>query len=363
MGGPELATQQRLVPESPILFDFSHEPSRVAIELDGGTFGKKSRHNSGAGIEGGYEKANAAQRGQVVRPAVRRKSNEAGHGGHRGRGVGGNSGEGDDAMSVREIQVVSQSEMSMNTFCCGQSPSRRRAGGTQLSEPHCADHMSSQRTDVCAAMVDASACLPITTVDASMGGAYPNVEGVFEGRDWTGLWVAVGPIPRKCTVVEGSHDGDPDAFVPDSFDRHEEIELLGLVVDRELAWPFTLLANCMAKADGNALLFRWNTGRCVLMATQTVRRDRRMSANPKSHRRSSSRSTPVRRRSRRRGRSGWTSTGVGCGRADRRMTARDRFTRGRSKIKSMKPGDRSHAGSVPEGAPEVLGQVSQGHAR
>ena len=62
MGGPELATQQRLVPNRQFRFDFSHEPSRVAIELDGGTFGKKSRHNSGTGIEGGYEKANAAQR-------------------------------------------------------------------------------------------------------------------------------------------------------------------------------------------------------------------------------------------------------------------------------------------------------------
>lgn len=61
-GGPELATQQRLVSNRQFRFDFSHEPSRVAIELDGGTFGGKSGHNTGAGIESGYEKANAAQR-------------------------------------------------------------------------------------------------------------------------------------------------------------------------------------------------------------------------------------------------------------------------------------------------------------
>lgn len=170
-------------------------------------------------------------------------------------------------MSVREMQVVSRSEMSMNTFLLW-AIAEQEAGGryAQLSRPHERGSHVVATDGRRAAMVDASACLPITTVDASMGGEYPNVEGVLEGRDWTGLWVAVSPIPRKCTVVEGSHDGDPDAFVPDSFDRHEEIELLGLVVDRELAWPFTLLANCMAKADGNALLFRWNTGRAVLMA-------------------------------------------------------------------------------------------------
>jgi very-short-patch-repair endonuclease len=61
-GGPELATQQRLVPNRQFRFDYSHEQSKVAIELDGGTFGKKSGHNSGAGIEGGYEKCNAASR-------------------------------------------------------------------------------------------------------------------------------------------------------------------------------------------------------------------------------------------------------------------------------------------------------------
>lgn len=62
LGGPELATQQRLVPNRLFRFDFSHERSRVAIELDGGTFGKKSRHNSGTGIEIAYEKCNAAAR-------------------------------------------------------------------------------------------------------------------------------------------------------------------------------------------------------------------------------------------------------------------------------------------------------------
>jgi very-short-patch-repair endonuclease len=60
--GPELATQSRLVPNRLFRFDFSHERSRVAIELDGGTFGGKSGHNTGTGIESGYEKCNAASR-------------------------------------------------------------------------------------------------------------------------------------------------------------------------------------------------------------------------------------------------------------------------------------------------------------
>jgi len=61
-GGPELTTQQRLVPNRQFRFDFAHVQSRVAVELDGGTFGRKSGHNTGKGIEDGYEKANAAQR-------------------------------------------------------------------------------------------------------------------------------------------------------------------------------------------------------------------------------------------------------------------------------------------------------------
>ena len=60
--GPELAAQSRLVPNRDFRFDFAHERSRVAVELDGGTFGGKSGHNTGLGIERGYEKANAAQR-------------------------------------------------------------------------------------------------------------------------------------------------------------------------------------------------------------------------------------------------------------------------------------------------------------
>ncbi len=57
-----MVTQQRLVPNRRFRFDFSHTQSRVAVELDGGTFGGKSGHNTGQGIEDGYEKANAAQR-------------------------------------------------------------------------------------------------------------------------------------------------------------------------------------------------------------------------------------------------------------------------------------------------------------
>lgn len=62
MGGPGLQRQAKLVDGRQFRFDFSHERSRVAVELDGGTFGGKSGHNTGLGIERGYEKANAAQR-------------------------------------------------------------------------------------------------------------------------------------------------------------------------------------------------------------------------------------------------------------------------------------------------------------
>jgi len=62
MAGPELQRQTKLVEGRDFRFDFAHAASRVAVELDGGTFGGKSGHNTGLGIERGYEKANAAQR-------------------------------------------------------------------------------------------------------------------------------------------------------------------------------------------------------------------------------------------------------------------------------------------------------------
>lgn len=43
-------------------FDFSCESMRIAVELQGGVFGKKSGHNSGVGIRSGMEKLNEAQR-------------------------------------------------------------------------------------------------------------------------------------------------------------------------------------------------------------------------------------------------------------------------------------------------------------
>lgn len=61
-GGPALDAESRIVPNRLFRFDFSHERSRVAIELDGGTFGGRSGHNTGVAIENGYEKCNAAAR-------------------------------------------------------------------------------------------------------------------------------------------------------------------------------------------------------------------------------------------------------------------------------------------------------------
>jgi hypothetical protein len=61
-GGPAIATESRIVSNRQFRFDFSHEQSKVVIDLDGGTFGGKSGHNSGMGIESGYEKCNAASR-------------------------------------------------------------------------------------------------------------------------------------------------------------------------------------------------------------------------------------------------------------------------------------------------------------
>lgn len=163
--------------------------------------------------------------------------------------------------------MIVQSEKSMNTFLLWMI-CEQMAGGrlNSLTRPHQRGEYFVATDCRRAAMVDAQACLPITTLDVVDDGKFPNIEHVFDSRDWTGLWVAVEPIARKCTIVIGNDDGDPDCFVPDYFNRHEDMELCGLCVDRELAWPFTLLANCMAKADRDAVLFRWETGRAVLMA-------------------------------------------------------------------------------------------------
>ena len=49
-------------PERKWRFDYAHEGYRIAVELQGGIFGKKSGHNSGVGIRNGMEKLNEAQR-------------------------------------------------------------------------------------------------------------------------------------------------------------------------------------------------------------------------------------------------------------------------------------------------------------
>ena len=49
-------------PERKWRFDFAFEGPRIAVELQGGIFGKKSGHNSGVGIRNGMEKLNEAQR-------------------------------------------------------------------------------------------------------------------------------------------------------------------------------------------------------------------------------------------------------------------------------------------------------------
>jgi hypothetical protein len=43
-------------------FDFADPVSKIAIELQGGVFGKKSGHNSGVGIRNDMEKSNEAVR-------------------------------------------------------------------------------------------------------------------------------------------------------------------------------------------------------------------------------------------------------------------------------------------------------------
>jgi len=54
-------------PERRWRFDYANEALRIAVELQGGIFGKKSGHNSGVGIRNGMEKLNEAQRhGWVV---------------------------------------------------------------------------------------------------------------------------------------------------------------------------------------------------------------------------------------------------------------------------------------------------------
>ena len=60
---PELTLEREmvLIPKRKFRFDFVHVPSKTAIEINGGTWGrKKSKHSTGAGIARDYEKANLA---------------------------------------------------------------------------------------------------------------------------------------------------------------------------------------------------------------------------------------------------------------------------------------------------------------
>jgi very-short-patch-repair endonuclease len=57
--GPELAREHAFHPIRKWRFDFAHVPSKVAIELEGGTW-SASRHTTGAGFRRDCEKYNAA---------------------------------------------------------------------------------------------------------------------------------------------------------------------------------------------------------------------------------------------------------------------------------------------------------------
>jgi very-short-patch-repair endonuclease len=52
----------RFHPERKWRFDFANQHKKIAIELQGGIFGKKSGHNTGVGIRNDMEKNNEAQR-------------------------------------------------------------------------------------------------------------------------------------------------------------------------------------------------------------------------------------------------------------------------------------------------------------
>ena len=60
LGGPQIDEQAFLVPGEAWRFDFAHEPSRTAVELNGGTM-SGGRHNRGPALETEYRKHNAAQ--------------------------------------------------------------------------------------------------------------------------------------------------------------------------------------------------------------------------------------------------------------------------------------------------------------
>lgn len=59
--GPDLVREHRFAENRKWRFDFAHVDTRVAIEIEGGTWGKrKSRHTTGVGYSKDAEKYNAA---------------------------------------------------------------------------------------------------------------------------------------------------------------------------------------------------------------------------------------------------------------------------------------------------------------
>jgi very-short-patch-repair endonuclease len=58
-GGPELATEYRFHPTRRWRFDYAHLPSKIAIEINGGTW-THGRHTRGKGYLADRDKVNAA---------------------------------------------------------------------------------------------------------------------------------------------------------------------------------------------------------------------------------------------------------------------------------------------------------------
>lgn len=56
----DLETEVHLIPKRKFRFDYVHQPSKVAIEINGGIYGKGG-HSSIKGIQRDYEKNNLAQ--------------------------------------------------------------------------------------------------------------------------------------------------------------------------------------------------------------------------------------------------------------------------------------------------------------
>ena len=57
-----LDREVQLVPGRKFRFDFVHKPSKVAIEIQGGTYSRSPKaHGTGAGLDRDYEKYNLAQ--------------------------------------------------------------------------------------------------------------------------------------------------------------------------------------------------------------------------------------------------------------------------------------------------------------